>query len=113
MAQTLIEQTTTQRSNHTTSKMKKTNRTSATHQISHTKGGVLVGQGIGFEGSMNWSISGEGVGVSLTKEKSPAGFKAQNNTLLVSCNPVFIARLSARLDAEHSIALQQQKGREQ
>ena len=33
---------------------------SATHQISHTKGGVFVGQGVGFEGSMNWSTSGEG-----------------------------------------------------
>ena len=35
---------------------------SETHQINHTKGGILVGQGIGFEGSMNWSKSGEGVG---------------------------------------------------
>jgi hypothetical protein len=26
---------------------------SETHQISHTKGGILVGQGIGFEGSTN------------------------------------------------------------
>jgi hypothetical protein len=79
---------------------------SATHQISHTKGGVLVGQGIGFEGSMNWSDSGEGTGIALTG-KQPAGFKAQNNTLLVSTNPVFLARFSARLDTEHITAIRQ------
>jgi hypothetical protein len=32
---------------------------SATHQISHTEGGVLDGR-VGFEGSTNWSASGEG-----------------------------------------------------
>jgi hypothetical protein len=32
---------------------------SATHQISHTKGGVLDGR-VGFEGSTNWSRAGEG-----------------------------------------------------
>lgn len=82
---------------------------SETHQISHTKGGVLVGQGIGFEGSMNWSASGEGIGISLKADvKNPAGFKAQNNTLLVSTNSVFLARFGARLDVEHQIALIQQ-----
>jgi hypothetical protein len=81
---------------------------SATHQISHTKGGVLVGQGIGFEGSMNWSGSGEGTGISLKPGKPAPGFKAQNNTLLVSTNPVFLARFSARLDTEHITAMQQQ-----
>jgi hypothetical protein len=80
---------------------------SATHQISHTKGGVLVGQGIGFEGSMNWSGSGEGTGISLKPGKPAPGFKAQNNTLLVSTNPVFVSRFSARLDAEHITAMQQ------
>jgi hypothetical protein len=89
--------------------------TSATHQISHTKGGVLVAQGLGFEGSTNWSSSGEGTGVSLapldlTKPPAP-GYAAQNNTLLVSANPVFNARFAARLDAEHLIALAQQKAR--
>lgn len=81
---------------------------SDTHQISHTKGGVLVGQGIAFEGSMNWSNSGEGTGISLkpTDPKQP-GFKAQNNTLLVSTNPVMLARFSARLDSEHAIGLAQ------
>lgn len=81
---------------------------SATHQISHTKGGVLSGLGIGFEGSMNWSDSGEGTGISLVADvKNPTGYKAQNNTLLVSTNPVFIARFSAQLDAEHKIGLGQ------
>ncbi len=85
---------------------------SATHQISHTKGGVLVGQGIGFEGSMNWSSSGEGSGINLHPDATPTpGFKAQNNTLLVSTNPVFLARFSARLDAEHVTGLQQQAAR--
>lgn len=77
---------------------------SATHQISHTKGGICVGQGIAWEGSMNWSASGEGIGINLDGKQRP-GFKAQNNTLLVSTNPVFIARFSARLDAEHHDAL--------
>jgi hypothetical protein len=81
---------------------------SETHQISHTKGGVLVGQGIGFEGSMNWSASGEGTGISLkpSDPKKP-GYKAQNNTLLVSTNSTFLARFSARLDSEHLIGLAQ------
>jgi hypothetical protein len=81
---------------------------SATHQISHTKGGVLVGQGLGFEGSMNWSASGEGTGISLkpTDPQKP-GFVAQNNTLLISSNPVFLSRFAARLDSEHMIGLAQ------
>lgn len=81
---------------------------SATSQISHTKGGVLVGQGIGFEGSTNWSASGEGVGISLKADiKNPSGYKAQNNTLLVSTNSIFLSRFSAQLDAEHQIGLAQ------
>jgi hypothetical protein len=84
---------------------------SATHQISHTKGGCLIGVGMGFEGSMNWSDSGEGTGISLrpTDPKKP-GFKAQNNTLLVSTNPVFLSRFNARLDSEHLIGLAQHTG---
>ena len=83
---------------------------SATHQISHTKGGVLVGQGLGWEGSTNWSASGEGTGIKLDPAARPApGFKAQNNTLLVSANPVFLARFAARLDTEHLAALAQQR----
>ena len=32
----------------------------------------------------------------------------QNNTLLISTNPVFLTRFSARLDAEHLTAVKQQ-----
>jgi hypothetical protein len=85
---------------------------SATHQISHSKGGVLASQGIGFEGSTNLSASGEGTGVSLKPGvQSVKGFKAQNNTLVVTTNPVFLTRFAARLDAEHQIGLAQQAKR--
>lgn len=78
---------------------------SATHQISHTKAFVLLGQGIYIEGSTNLSASGEGTGISLKSDlKNPTGFKAQNNTLVVSTNPVGLMRLKAKLDAEHRIA---------
>ena len=78
---------------------------SATHQISHTKGGVLVGQGIAYEGSMNWSSSGEGQGISLVPGvNSIKGYKNQNNTLVVSANPVFISRFKSRLAIEHQTA---------
>lgn len=81
---------------------------SATHDISHTKAAAFLGQGIYVEGSTNLSASGEGVGISLKADvKNPAGFHAQNNTLLVSTNPVAMARLCARLDVEHKIAQQQ------
>jgi hypothetical protein len=81
--------------------------TTDTGQISHTKGGVCVGQGLGWEGSTNWSASGEGTGIQVDVTKAqPPGYKAQNNTLLISANPVFLARFSARLDTEHKIGLQ-------
>jgi len=80
---------------------------SETHQITHTKGGICVGLGVGFEGSMNWSGSGEGTGILFGGKQVP-GFKAQNNTLLISTNPVFLSRFSARLDTEHITAMQQQ-----
>lgn len=81
---------------------------SATHQISHTKGGVLMGQGIWFEGSTNWSASGEGTGISLKADiKNPTGFKAQNNTLLVSTNPVGLLRFKTQLAIEHKAGLLQ------
>lgn len=86
---------------------------SETHQISHTKGGVLTGQGLGWEGSTNWSASGEGTGIRLDPSLRPVpGYKAQNNTLLVSANPVFLARFSARLDTEHRAGLQRAFRRE-
>lgn len=80
---------------------------SATKQISHTKGAVLVSQGIYFEGSTNWSTAGEGIGISLKPGNQPSGFKAQNNTLLVSCNPVNLSRFKSQLSAEHLIAQKQ------
>ncbi len=79
---------------------------SATHQISHTKGGILDGV-VAFEGSTNWSNSGEGAGIKL-KGAQEAGWKAQNNTLSVYTNPAEIAKFSARLDYEHGVAVQQQ-----
>jgi len=76
---------------------------SATSQISHTKGGVLDGI-VAFEGSTNWSASGEGTGISLTSAKQAPGFKAQNNTLAVYVNTYEIAKFAARLDYEHAVA---------
>lgn len=70
---------------------------SATHQISHTKGGVIDGV-VAWEGSTNWSNSGEGHGP-----------KSQNNTLSVFVHPVQIARFSDELDYEHTVALRNQK----
>jgi hypothetical protein len=76
---------------------------SATGQISHTKGGILDGI-VAFEGSTNWSSSGEGTGISLTAAKQAPGFKAQNNTLTVYVNSYEIAKFSARLNYEHAVA---------
>ncbi|MBV9208759.1 MAG: hypothetical protein JO037_25880 [Actinobacteria bacterium] len=76
---------------------------SATSQISHTKGGVLDGI-VAFEGSTNWSSSGEGTGINLTAAKQAPGFKAQNNTLSVYINTYEIAKFAARLDYEHAVA---------
>ena len=81
---------------------------SATSQISHTKGGVLDGI-VAFEGSTNWSSSGEGTGISLTAAKQASGFKAQNNTLAVYVNPYEIAKFAARLDYEHAVAAAQKQ----
>lgn len=79
---------------------------SDTRQISHTKGGVLDGI-VAFEGSTNWSSSGEGTGISLGQAKQKPGFKAQNNTLSVYVNSYEIAKFSARLDYEHGVAVHQ------
>src|SRR5262245_58926027 len=76
---------------------------SSTSQISHTKGGVLDGI-VAFEGSTNWSSSGEGTGINLTAAKQAPGFKAQNNTLAVYVNTYEIAKFAARLDYEHAVA---------
>jgi hypothetical protein len=79
---------------------------SSTGQISHTKGAVLDGI-VAFEGSTNWSSSGEGTGINLTAAKQNPGFKAQNNTLAVYVNPYEIAKFAARLDYEHTVAASQ------
>jgi len=79
---------------------------SETHQISHTKGGILDGI-VAFEGSTNWSASGEGTGIVLDGPQKP-GFKAQNNTLTVYTNPYEINKFRARLDYEHAVAVSQQ-----
>jgi hypothetical protein len=75
---------------------------SATHQISHTKGGVIDGK-VGFEGSTNWSASGEGTFVVTGRPGGP-NYKAQNNTLSVFTDPDTIARFTAELIAEHLAA---------
>lgn len=77
---------------------------SATHQISHTKGGVIDGL-VAWEGSTNWSASGEGTIVAA--DGSNVGRKAQNNTLAVYVNPVEVALFTAELDEEHAVVLQQ------
>ena len=71
---------------------------SATHQISHTKGGVIDGL-VSFEGSTNWSASGEGI----------AQGRAQNNTLAVFTHPVQVQRFACELDIEHSVAVHQEE----
>lgn len=81
---------------------------SATHQISHTKGGVIDGK-VWFEGSTNFSASGEGattyeVAAVTGKEGRPV---AQNNTLLVSTDRQQAARFSAELDREHAVMVAQ------
>ena len=75
---------------------------SATHPISHTKGGVLDGC-VGFEGSTNWSTSGEGTFVVKGKPGGP-NYKAQNSTLAVFTDPDTIARFTAELIAAHLAA---------
>jgi hypothetical protein len=78
---------------------------SKTHQISHTKGGVLDSL-VAWEGSTNWSGSGEGT--IIAADGSDTGRKAQNNTCTFHVNPVEVAKFSAELDEEHTVALQQQ-----
>ena len=69
------------------------------------QGGVLDGK-VGFEGSTNWSTSGEGTFV-VTGHPGGVGYKAQNNTLAVFTDPDAIARFTAELIAEHLVAVDQ------
>jgi hypothetical protein len=73
---------------------------SATSQISHTKGGVLDGR-VGFEGSTNWSRSGEGTFVVGQTAPGGVGYIAQNNTLAVFVDTDTTNRFTAELIAEH------------
>ena len=75
---------------------------SATHQISHTKGAVLDGK-VAFEGSTNWSASGEGTFVVAGKAGG-VGYQAQNNTLGVITDRDTCARFQAELISEHLVA---------
>jgi hypothetical protein len=81
--------------------------TSATHQISHTKGGVIDGV-LAWNGSTNLSASGEGTFV-LAKQPGGVGFKAQNNTLSWFCGPCEVTEFQSQLLAEHMIAKAQAK----
>jgi hypothetical protein len=80
--------------------------TSETHQILHTKGGVLDNI-VAFEGSTNWSASGEGTGIGLHGNPNASGFKAQANSLTVHTNPSEIAKFAATLDHWYSVAAAQ------
>jgi hypothetical protein len=79
---------------------------SATHQISHTKGGVLDGR-VGFEGSTNWSAGGEGTFAPGQTGPGGKGYQAQNNTLAVFTDADTCARFTAELIAEHLVAVSQ------
>jgi hypothetical protein len=61
---------------------------------------------VAFEGSTNWSASGEGTGINLRDAHQHPGFKAQNNTRSIYTNPYEIAKFSARLAYEHAVAIQ-------
>jgi hypothetical protein len=63
---------------------------------------------VAWEGSANWSASGEGTIVAA--DGSNVGRKAQNNTLSFHTNPVEVVKFTAELKEEHAVALQQQKG---
>jgi len=81
---------------------------SATHQISHTKGGVLDSV-LAWEGSTNWSNSGEGTIVA--EDGSNVGRKAQNNTCTFHIHPIQVARFAEELHEEHIVALGQEAGK--
>lgn len=79
---------------------------SSTHQILHTKGAVLDGI-VGFEGSTNWSNSGEGTFVTKGAAGG-VGYKAQSNTLAVFTDPDARRTFTANLINEHLIVRAQQ-----
>ncbi len=84
--------------------------TSETSQIVHTKGGILDGV-VGYEGSMNWSSSGEGTGIGLHGAANATGFRAQENTLMVFTNPIQLAKLAARIKYSALVGRHRQEAR--
>ncbi len=82
---------------------------SDTHQILHTKGGVCDGI-VGFEGSTNWSDSGEGTFV-VKGQPGGKGYKAQSNTLSVFTDPDARRTFTANLINEHLIVQKQMSAR--
>lgn len=78
---------------------------SATHSISHTKGGVIDGV-VAWEGSTNWSADGEGTFVVKGVPGGPH-YRAQNNTIVVHVNPHEVRAFETRLRQEHATALAQ------
>lgn len=72
--------------------------TSAAGAIAHMKTGVLDGR-IVFDGSTNWSASGEG--------EPGAGAGAQNNSLVVFDSHPVAARYRTQLDIDHDTMLKQ------
>ena len=76
--------------------------TSATNQISHTKGFVADGI-VGGEGSTNWSASGEGTFV-VTGKAGGSGYKAQNNTQSIFSDNDTLSSFAAELIKEHTAA---------
>jgi hypothetical protein len=79
---------------------------SVTHQISHTKGGVIDGV-LGFHGSVNWSTSGEGTFVQ-SSGPGGTGFKSQNNTLAWFTDRPSVNGFRDELAREHAVAMTQQ-----
>ena len=78
---------------------------SATHQISHTKGGVIDGV-LAWHGSVNWSAGGEGTFVSATGPGG-VGYKAQNNTLAWFTDAPNVNGFRDELQREHAAAMAQ------
>lgn len=75
---------------------------SATHQIAHTKAGVIDGA-LAWHGSVNWSASGEGEGA----DKNPKA-KSQNNSLAWFIDRQNVNAMSDQLLKEHLVAAAQE-----
>lgn len=76
---------------------------SATHQISHTKAGVIDGV-LAWHGSVNWSASGEGEGADTNPHA-----KSQNNSLAWFTDRLNVNAMRDQLAKEHLVAQAQEK----